>query len=233
MSSEDRAGRHHGSVGIMFTGIVQSVGVVRSLRPGGPVARLELDAPDLTRPIPAGASVCVSGVCLTVTACDPRIVSFDVVPETLSRSTLGRLSPGGRVNLERSLRAGDGLDGHIVQGHVDGVARVARITNGVDGHVIAFEASPELMPYIIPKGSVAVDGVSLTIADVSGDTFSVALIPTTLDATTLGGLRVGGHVNIETDILARTVVSTLRRWGSREGVANGGLTIESLLENGW
>ncbi|HSW44671.1 MAG TPA: riboflavin synthase [Phycisphaerae bacterium] len=215
----------------MFTGIIQAVGVVRSVRPQPAGARLEVEAPSLSRPISDGASVCVNGACLTVVRSDAVGIGFDVVPETLSRSTLGKLKTGDRVNLELSLRADGRLDGHIVQGHVDGKARVRRIERSGDGRVWTFAAGAELMPFIIPKGSVAVDGVSLTIARVEGDTFNVALIPTTLEQTTLGALRVGDEVNIETDIIARTVVTALRR--IRGGQEPGGLTVELLREQGW
>lgn len=212
----------------MFTGIVQATGIVRSARSTGNEVRLVLDAPGLARPIPTGGSVCVSGVCLTVTRWDAQTIEFDVVAETLSRSTLGKLKPGNRVNLERSLRPGDGLDGHIVQGHVDGTATVARISSD---HTVTFETTDDLSPYIIPKGSIAIDGVSLTIVGVSGTEFSVALIPTTLADTTLGNLRVGDRVNIETDILARTVVTTLQRW--REGPSGHGITMDLLRQQGY
>ncbi|HPD29262.1 MAG TPA: riboflavin synthase [Phycisphaerae bacterium] len=212
----------------MFTGIVQAKGTVRSVRPTGNGVRLVLDAPGLPRPISNGASVCVSGVCLTVTRCDAQTIEFDVVAETLSRSTLGGLKPGDRVNLERSLRAADRLDGHIVQGHVDGTAIVSGISSD---HTATFEATEDLRTYIIPKGSIAIDGVSLTIADVSGRHFSVALIPSTLAETTLGNLRVGDRVNIETDILARTVVTTLRRW--RDGSCGHGITMDLLQRQGY
>jgi riboflavin synthase len=212
----------------MFTGIIQTTGIVRSLRPSGNGARLLLDAPGLPRPIPLGASVCVSGACLTVTACEAQSLEFDVVAETLARSTLGDLKAGDRVNLERSLRAGDGLDGHMVQGHVDGVANVRRI--GSD-HMVAFEAPGSLYPYIIAKGSIAIDGVSLTIAAVSGTQFTVALIPTTLAETTLAELRVGDRVNVETDIVARTIVTTLERW--RDGTRGSGITMDLLREQGY
>lgn len=215
----------------MFTGIVQSMGVVHSIRQGSNGARLALNAPDLPRPIPLGSSICVSGVCLTVCAGDAQRVEFDVVPETLTRSTLGTLAPGSRVNLERALRPTDGLDGHMVQGHVDGIARVREIRTDAGGHVAVFEADESLMPYIIPKGSIALDGVSLTIASVEDTQFSVALIPTTLAATTLSRLRPGDRINVETDILARTVVSTLRRWQAAS--SRPPLTVESLRENGW
>jgi riboflavin synthase len=212
----------------MFTGIVQATGMVRSLQPTGNGARLLVDAPDLPRPIADGASICVSGVCLTVIRSDAGSIEFDVVGESLSRSTLGSLAPGSRVNLERSLRAGDGLDGHMVQGHVDGTARIRHIDRS---HMVRFAADDSLMPYIIPKGSIAIEGVSLTIADVADGSFRVALIPTTLAATTLGSLRVGDRVNIETDILARTIVSTLERW--RAASQSGGITMDLLREQGY
>jgi riboflavin synthase len=216
----------------MFTGIVQTMGTVQAIQPESAVTRLTIAAPDLVRPIAHGSSIAVNGVCLTVTADAPPLVSFDVIPETLARSTLGRLTIGHRVNLERSLRAGDPLDGHIVQGHVDGTAVVRRIDTEANGYVVTFEADAALMPYIVPKGSIAIDGVSLTIAAVpTPDTFTVALIPTTLEITTLGLRRVGDVVNIETDILARTVVHTLERWQS--GGAAPALTLANLRENGW
>lgn len=216
----------------MFTGIIQSVGTVRSIQPGSPATRLTLDCPKLARPIALGASVCVSGVCLTVTAADEQSLSFDVVPETLARATLGQLRPGDRVNLERSLRAGDGMDGHTVQGHVDGTATVSEIARDEQGHVYTFEPGPDLMKFMIPKGSVAIDGVSLTIADTGHDYFSVALIPTTLAETTLGSLKRGDRVNIETDIIARTIITTLERWRGAGG-SSSSLSLESLRTNGW
>lgn len=214
----------------MFTGIVQTVGVVRSIQRNGAGARLLVEAPVLRRPILDGASVCVSGACLTVVRSDPTRVEFDVVPETLSRSTLGSLSIGDRVNLEASLRVGDGLDGHMVQGHVDGTARVERVRTAGEW-AASFRPDDGLMAYIIPKGSVAIDGVSLTVAQVEDETFSVALIPTTLKETTLASLSVGDRVNIETDILVRTVVATLERW--KESGRGEPLTVDMLRANGW
>lgn len=215
----------------MFTGIVQFMGVVRAIRRGSAAARLVLDAPGLPRPLVIGSSIAVNGVCLTVTAFDDSRIEFDVIPETLSRSTLGALAAGAAINLEPSLRAGDPLDGHMVQGHVDGVGVVRSIESGAGGHVVTFKAGEELMPFVIPKGSIALDGVSLTVASVAGNRFSVALIPTTLGATTLSQWRVGQCVNVETDILARTVVSTLKRWHASETAP--ALTLERLRENGW
>lgn len=215
----------------MFTGIIEELGVVASLAPREAGARIRLQAPIVAADIRAGDSIAVNGVCLTVTAFDDSRIEFDVIPETLSRSTLGALAAGAAINLEPSLRAGDPLDGHMVQGHVDGVGVVRSIESGAGGHVVTFEAGEELMPFVIPKGSIALDGVSLTVASVAGNRFSVALIPTTLGATTLSQWRVGQCVNVETDILARTVVSTLKRWHASETAP--ALTLERLRENGW
>ena len=215
----------------MFTGIVQAMGVVRSFRPGSTGARLAVDAPDLPRPIPDGASLCVSGACLTVTCSDEIRTEFDVVPETLARSTIGSWSPGRRVNLERSLRAGDPMDGHVVQGHVDGTARVRSLDRGGQGHICTLAADETLVPFVIPKGSIALDGVSLTIVVVDHDSFRVALIPATLAATTLGALKIGDQVNVETDVLARTIVTTLQRWRQTQGEP--AMTVEMLREQGY
>lgn len=221
----------------MFTGIVQAIGVVQSLhrRPTG--ARMVVDAPDLARPIADGASICVNGTCLTVVTSDEARLEFDIVHETLARTTLGRLSPGSRVNLEPSLRPADRLDGHFVQGHIEGTAQVRRVGSETAGELWTFEAPGELMPYIIARGSIAIDGVSLTVASAQDNTFGIALIPATLERTTLGRLRPGDRVNIETDILARTTVATLRRCfaSGQEPFSRGntGLTVDQLIEHGW
>ena len=215
----------------MFTGIVQATGTVRSVRRGSSGVHLVLDAPELARPIPGGSSICVSGVCLTVIRSDDLHLEFDVVPETLRRSTIGSWLTGRRVNLERSLQAGDPMDGHVVQGHIDDTARVATIGRDAGAHKVIFSAEDSLMAFLIPKGSVAIDGVSLTIAGVAGAVFEVALIPATLEATTLGELRIGDVVNVETDIVARTIVTTLERWQARTGA--GGVSVDMLREGGW
>lgn len=189
--------------------------------------RLHIEAPagfagEWAPKVRAGDSVCVSGVCLTHAPGDGAdhgshagALVFDVIAETLAKTTLGALAEGSEVNLERSVRANGMLDGHIVQGHVEGVCEVVRVTPGGEDHRIAVRAQRELMECVTPKGSVALDGVSLTIAgvDVGADEFEVALIPTTLDVTTLGDARVGSLVNVETDIVGRTVVHWLRSYG--------------------
>ncbi|RMH24635.1 MAG: riboflavin synthase [Planctomycetota bacterium] len=195
----------------MFTGLVQAVGEVAEVAPAGAGRRLTLAAGAWAEAPAPGESIAVSGCCLTLAepAVDGRLV-FDVVAETLSRTTLGGLAPGARVNLERAARADSLLGGHIVQGHIDAVGRVEAVYADAGEHRVRFAAPAESVPLIVPKGSVAVDGVSLTVA-AAGDTwFEVALIPTTLRETTLGDLAEGAAVNIETDILARAVAHWLR-----------------------
>ena len=199
----------------MFTRLVQGVGSVAESRRGAQGDRLVIEPGDWPAAgLAPGESISVSGVCLTLAApVDERggaAMTFDVVPETLSKTTLGRLGVGSRVNLERSLAAGDLLGGHFVQGHVDGVGTVEH----VDAEWrVRVRPPAELMAFMTPKGSVCVEGVSLTIASVDRDAFEVALIPTTLAKTTLGALKAGAEVNIETDILARTVVHYLKTRG--------------------
>ena len=212
----------------MFTGIVEQTGRIVSTRevPGG--RRLRLAVGEIADDAVLGASICVSGACLTVAGIEPPELEFDVVAETLNKSTLGRKRAGESVNLERSLRVGDRVDGHFVQGHVDGVARVTRVQASEREWRVWLEAPAELHPYLIPKGSVALDGVSLTIAEVGKPEFCVALIPTTLAHTTLAALKAGDRVNVETDILVRAVVEQLR------GMSSGsGMTLDTLREAGF
>ena len=215
----------------MFTGIVQTLGTVRSIRSGSAGYHLVLEAPDLPRPLADGCSISVSGVCLTVTRSDPRLIEFDVVPETVSRSTLGDSRPGDMVNLESALRAGDPMDGHIVQGHVDGVATVRDVREDGGGYLMQFDIDTDLIHFIVQKGSVTIDGVSLTVARVDDNGFAVALIPTTLEHTTLGRRRPGDKVNVETDIVARTIVSYLQRRST--ATSEDPVTLDMLRENGW
>lgn len=187
--------------------------------------RLTVQAPGgFADGVKPGDSICTSGVCLThapaAAAGDqgsqPGLLVFDVIPETLAKTTLGALTKGGRVNLERSLRADGMLDGHIVQGHVEAVCPVTRIDSGDEEHRVAVRAPRALMECITPKGSVTIDGVSLTVAavDVASDEFEVALIPTTLGVTTLGLLAAGSTVNIETDIVGRAAVHWLKHYAA-------------------
>lgn len=205
----------------MFTGLVQAIGVVVTAERTAAGARLEIDPGGWLHRPALGESICVSGCCLTVAeppAAPGGALAFDVVYETLEMTTLGTFRAGTRVNLERSLTAADLLGGHMVQGHVEGVGTVERVKRG-DEWRVRVRPPTGLMEFIVPKGSVTVDGVSLTVAAVdpgrsgSGGWFEVALIPTTLRLTTLGELSEGSRCNLETDIIARTVVHWLRAYG--------------------
>jgi riboflavin synthase len=191
----------------MFTGIVREVGEVEAVEAGGEQMRLRIRAPETAAGTALGDSVAVNGVCLTAVEAADGVLAFDAVPETLRRSSLGRLVSGAAVNVEPAVRAGEPLGGHFVQGHVDGVGRVRR----VDAEGVEVEAPAEVLRYCVEKGSIAVEGVSLTIAALAGDGFSVALIPHTRALTTLGRLREGDEVNLEADLLAKHVERLLAR----------------------
>jgi riboflavin synthase alpha subunit len=187
----------------MFTGIVRERGRVLAADQDGGGLRLRVEAPETAAAAGPGDSVAVAGCCLTVTAALDGRLEFDAVPETLARTNLGRLTAGADVNLEPALRAGEPLGGHFVQGHVDGTARVERLEPEGDGMRLALRLAPELLRYCVEKGSIAVDGVSLTIAALRGDGVELALVPFTLERTTLSSLRPGDEVNVEVDLLAK------------------------------
>jgi riboflavin synthase len=189
----------------MFTGLVAAAGTVAGAEPAGEGSRLTIAAGDLAHELAEGDSVAVNGVCLTATAIAGERFSADVVAETLRNSSLGPLCAGDAVNLELPLRASDRLGGHVVQGHVDGVGTVTRSDPEGLGRRLRIEAAPELLRYVVEKGSIAVDGISLTVAEVDGAGFAVALIPETLRRTTLGRMEPGGMVNLEVDVLAKYV----------------------------
>ena len=189
----------------MFTGLVREIGTVVSLNGGESGVRLELEAPRTAAVAMVGDSVAIDGVCLTVVAVAGDRLAFDAVPETLARTSLGSLAAGAQVNLEPALRAGDALGGHYVQGHVDGVGTVRSVEPEGDGRRIWLDAPTELLRYVVVKGSIAVQGTSLTVAALDGGGFAVALIPHTLAATTLGTLEPGQRVNLEADVLAKYV----------------------------
>jgi riboflavin synthase len=185
----------------MFTGIVRELGRLEA----SDGSRLVVAAPETAATAAVGDSVAVAGVCLTVVANEDGRLSFDAVPETFSRTALGGLRPGGAVNVEPSLRVGDPLGGHVVQGHVDAVGRVRSVTPEGDGRRVWVDAPETVVRYCIDKGSIAVDGASLTIAAFDDDGFEVALIPHTLTVTTLGSLEPGDEVNLEADVLGKVV----------------------------
>jgi len=189
----------------VFTGIVREMGLIEGLEGSDAGVRLRVLAPVTAAPAAVGDSVAVNGVCLTATSISDGILAFDAVPETLRRTTLGLLRPGSEVNVEAALRAGEPLGGHIVQGHVDGVGLVRSLEPEGDGMRLELETPPEIRRYCVEKGSIAVDGVSLTIAGLGAETLTIALVPHTLAATTLGRLTPGDSVNLEADVLAKHV----------------------------
>ena len=190
----------------MFTGIVEEVGAVASVRPGG----FSIRASKVLEALDIGDSVSVNGACLTVTDLGPGSFSVDVVPETLRRTNLGSLSEGSPVNLERGVRAGGRLDGHIVQGHVDATGRIESIGEDGDAVMVTIEAGPPVMRYVVEKGFVAVDGVSLTVVGCDEERFSVTIIPHTRKHTIMGSRTRGDEVNLEVDILAKYVERLVR-----------------------
>ncbi|GIH45752.1 riboflavin synthase alpha chain [Microbispora rosea] len=189
----------------MFTGIVEELGEVVALEARGDSARLTVRGAVVTSDAGHGDSIAVNGVCLTVAGAEGDSFTADVMKETLDRSSLGALRPGSRVNLERAVRADQRLGGHIMQGHVDGTGEVLSREPGEHWEIVRLSLPANLARYVVEKGSIAVDGVSLTVTAVTEDTFSVSLIPTTLELTTLGRKQPGEPVNLEVDVIAKYV----------------------------
>lgn len=212
----------------MFTGIVEEMGRIQTLTQSGGGYQLRVRATRVVSDVKIGDSISVNGTCLTVTDFDKTGFVVGLSPETLRRTNLGDLKPGDEVNLERALRPTDRLGGHYVQGHVDGVAMVTETRVEGDSLVMRFEVPPEISRYIVEKGFVAVDGVSLTVTGGGEDWFSVALIVFTQHAVTLAGKRAGARVNVEVDIIGKYVESFLSRKDIRRGV-----TPEMLAEEGF
>jgi riboflavin synthase len=194
----------------MFTGLVQSLAEVVDVIPEPPGVRIEIREPRFAAEAKTGDSIAINGCCLTVVSIDDDRLSFQAGEETLSRTNLGELLPGAMVNLEQSLRAGDPIGGHYVTGHIDAVGTVDSRHDDADWCTMKFRVPAAQLAQMASKGSVAVDGVSLTLVDVTNDRFSVALIPHTLSVTTLGQRKVGDRVNIETDVLAKYVERQLK-----------------------
>lgn len=216
----------------MFTGLIEDLGIVRQLQNGSNSGLITVATGLPMAEIRLGESIAVNGVCLTVTHFGGGNFSADVSPESLSRSTLGELKPGNKVNLERALRLSDRLGGHFVSGHVDGVGEV--IERFQDRNAVRFtiRMPKTLSPYLVEKGSVAIDGISLTVNKVLDDTFSLAVIPLSLSKTTLQDIRVGSRVNIETDILGKYVERLLKNRGDDPSPA-GSMDLEFLAKNGF
>jgi riboflavin synthase len=200
----------------MFTGIVEVLSTVVDLAPEPPGVRMAVALPQFAAELKLGESIAINGCCLTVVEIARELVEFQAGEETLRRTNLGQLKSGDAVNIERSLRAGDRLGGHFVLGHIDGLATLERRDDSGDWSTCWFQAPVELVRQMASKGSVALDGVSLTLVDVEAERFSVALIPHTLAVTTLGRRQVGDTVNLETDVLAKYVERQLKAEGRRQ-----------------
>ena len=213
----------------MFTGIVEEVGRVRSVGNG----RIEIAAEKVTEGTAIGDSIAVNGVCLTVAAFTRGGFAADVMPVTLQHTALGTLRSGDRVNLERALTLTSRLGGHIVSGHIDGVGRVKSVEAKENARILRIEAVPPLLRYIVPRGSVALDGVSLTVAEVDDKGFSVSLIPHTRQATALDGKKAGAPVNIENDVIGKYVDKLLHAPAQAEERPSGGLTAAFLQQCGF
>ena len=194
----------------MFTGIVEEIGEIVSIESAADSARLTIRGPLVTQDAAHGASIAVNGVCLTVTDLKDGTFMADVMKETLDRSSLGALVPGSPVNLERPVRLEDRLGGHLVQGHVDGVGTILSREPGDNWEVVGVSLPEGLGRYVVEKGSITVDGVSLTVVDAGPDRFSISLIPTTLELTTLGRKQAGDPVNLEVDVIAKYVEKLLQ-----------------------
>jgi riboflavin synthase len=219
----------------MFTGIVEYVGTVRSVGRKGPLVQFAIACGPVAEGVRLGDSIAINGTDLTVTAIEGTTLHFDMVPETARRTNLGALRSGSRVNLERALSASGRYDGHIVQGHIDGTGVIKELRRQQEDVRLFVSCAPELTHGMVPKGSITVDGVSLTLVDVGTDMFSVALIPWTLAHTTLGERRVGDVVNLESDLIGKYVYKYLHQiFGEQCSPARRqGLTLERLRELGF
>ena len=217
----------------MFTGLVAELGTVQRLARQGSSYHLTVGAKKVLDNLKIGDSVAVNGACLTVVRMDEGGFTADVMPETVSLTNIGSLQPGSKVNLERTLRLCDGLDGHIVSGHVEGLGTISEQRPEGIAVVVTIATPPELLKYIIKKGSIAIDGISLTVTEVTDTSFSVSLIPHTAKETTLGFKKVGDSVNLETDILGKYVERMLT-WNKQTQAGKADtLNMQTLLENGF
>jgi riboflavin synthase len=210
----------------MFTGIIEEKGIIKSIRAGGRSSRMVISAAKILEDLKIGNSINTDGVCLTVTEFSSSSFTVDVMPETMLRSTFGKLKPGRTVNLERALRLSDRLGGHIVSGHIDGTGRLEKIRNDENAIWLSIIAEEPILRYIVEKGSVAIDGISLTIAKVDHHTFEVSVIPHTQAETTILTKKTGDSVNIECDIIGKYIEKLSKTNG-------GNMDVNFLAENGF
>jgi len=215
----------------MFTGLIEDLGTLLEVHRGHDAARVMVATALPTKELRLGESIAVNGVCLTVTSCDPGRFTADVSPETFQRTTFDTLHRGARVNLERALRLSDRLGGHLVTGHVDGLARISERTRQGNAWHFAFQLDPAMAKQMVAKGSVAIDGISLTVNEVAADRFTVMVIPHTFDQTNLAGRQAGDLVNIETDLIGKYVARLLGAGGNPDPPS--GVTLDLLAKSGF
>jgi riboflavin synthase len=206
----------------MFTGIIEEAGSIVSIGGG----KMAVGAKETLKDLQLGGSIAINGICLTVTACDEKTFSVDLMPETLKRTNLGRLHPGDRVNLERPLKLNGEIGGHIVQGHIDDTGRVVQVAKEGEALLMRFHAEPEVMRYIVPKGFIAVDGTSLTVTDKDADSFGVSIVGYTREHTILSDRQPGDIVNLEVDIIGKYVAELQK-------TPTTGITADFLREHGF
>lgn len=214
----------------MFTGIVEEIGRIKSINNKAQLMEITIECEKVLEGTKYGDSIATNGVCLTVTELSSNYFKAQLMKESLSKTNFSSYMPGDRVNLERALRADGRLDGHMVQGHVDGLGKIKKIINKTNNFEIVIQADKDILKYIVQKGSVCLDGVSLTVSDVGEDFFKVSIIPTTLKETILADKKEGDYLNIETDILGRYIYKIFSR---KEEKKEDKLTREFLLENGF
>ncbi len=214
----------------IFTGIIEELGTINNIEHGTNSSRINVQASQVLGDVKIGDSIAINGVCLTVTTFDTSHFVADVMAETLAKTNLNELNPGKQVNLERAVRLGDRMGGHLVQGHVDGVGKIIGQEKLDIATIFRIKAPPEVMAYIVKKGSVAIDGISLTVVEVTADSFTVSLIPHTAAMTTLGFKKPGDTVNLETDIIGRYIEKLIM--GKQENKKSD-LSLGFLAEHGF
>jgi riboflavin synthase len=217
----------------MFTGLVEELGKVKAIARGAKSVRLTVEASKVLEDVKLGDSIAVNGTCLTVVEYNENCFTADVMPETVDRTALANLKNGSRVNLERTLSIGDRFGGHIVSGHIDGIGIIRAKDNNDNAIVVTIAASSEVMRYIVKKGSIAIDGISLTIVDCGEDWFIVSLIPHSAAVTTLGFKKTGDVVNLETDIIGKYVEKLLSLNSTQQQSKTSAIDIKFLHENGF
>jgi len=217
----------------MFTGIIEELGKIKSAKKSGNSVALTLDASVVLSDVKLGDSIAVNGVCLTVTSFNTKSFTADVMPETMSRTNLGSLNMGAKVNMERALRVGDRLGGHMVSGHIDGLGEVVGTKRDDNAIWVTIAAPKNILKYIIEKGSIAIDGISLTVAYVDDEVFKVSIIPHTQDETTLCSLPSGAKVNLENDLTAKYIEKFIYHKDDEPKEKKSSISMDMLMENGF